>query len=128
MNKWTFHGNMQAYWGYPGASNELDVYDNAYAAYTDQERIDLADQISEYEGVRAGLKDKDAYKLNTSVNLAVSRTFGKADNINARLGVQNLFADYREYAYSASSKASYPDRMRWMKDPMSIRLSVTLKY
>ncbi len=128
LGRWVFHANMQVYWGYPGSSNELDVFDAAYASLSADETVARANDIADYEKEKAGLLDKDAYKLNTKVNLGVSRSFGQNETVNVFLGVQNLFSDYREYGYSTGSKLSYPDRMRWSDEPTSVHLRATMKF
>ena len=128
LNRWALHANVQVYWGYPGSLNELDVFDAAYASLSAAEIVARAGEIADYEKERAALKDKDAFELNTKVNLGVSRSFGKDDGGNVWLGVQNLFSNYRDYGYSTGSKLSYPDRMRWSDEPGSIHLRVTAKF
>ena len=116
------------YWGHPGLQNELDVFDKAYANLSAEDMVTLAGDFAAYEEIKADLERKDAFKINTQVNLGVSRSFGKNDWGNVWLGVQNLFSNYRDYGYSTGSKLSYPDRLRWSDEPTSVHVRVTAKF
>ena len=137
IEKWTFHADVQVYWGYPGSEDELAVFDKAYAslfAGDDYANLSVEDQaikdedFADYQTIKENIKSKDAYGINPIVNLSVSRTFGVNDDYDIWLGVRNIFGDYIQQSYSTGSNQRYPNRMRWMEDPLSTHLRVTARF
>ena len=128
VEKWTFHADVQVYWGYPGSEDELDVFDNAYASLEGTDVDAMADNKLAYEKIKADIKSKDAYGINPIVNLSVSRTFGVNDDYDIWLGVRNIFGDYIQHSYSTGSNKTYTNRMRWREDPTSVHLRATARF
>ena len=127
VEKWTFHADVQVYWGYPGSEDEFDVFDDAYARLSAEELASMEDDLAAYQTIKEDIKAKDPYGINPNVNLSVSRTFGVNDDYDIWLGVRNIFGDYIQQSYSTGSNQRYPNRMRWMEDPSSIHLRATAR-
>ena len=128
VEKWTFHADVQVYWGYPGSEDELAVYDDAYARLSAEELASMEDDLAAYQTIKEDIKAKDPYGINPIVNLSVSRTFGVNDDYDIWLGVRNIFGDYIQQSYITGSNQRYPIRMRWMEDPSSIHLRATARF
>ena len=99
--KLTFHGNMQAFWGFEGNKDGMDA---------------LADAGGDAGPIEA-VRDHDAY--DTEIRANVSLTYHINPSADLTFFVQNIpvLGDNKRYSYSSGYKKTYPDKSSWVEEP-----------
>jgi len=135
-NNWSLHSNLRIYWGMPGAKDELNAYENAYAkvdesALSPADLIDFQQEKNDTLEEIDKLRKNDVYGIDTRLNASVRYRFetNKSD-IEATLYFQNILNinDNKIYSYNTGSSKYYPNRARYTEEPFSVSLMLTTTF
>ena len=135
-SRWSLHMNTIFRWGYPGYEDEVDMYEAAYAAVdtstlTPTELDEFNQNYTDFLNEAAALRDANAFGVDIRFNASATRhlrLFGSEAELTVyALNLIN-FTDNKLLSYSTGSKKSYPERIRFIEEPLSVGVQLSTKY
>lgn len=127
--------NTQLYWSFDGSYDEMKMYQQAYDNFnleslTAEESVMFSTQKAEFENERALLDKSNAYKFNYTVNMSVTYHWAYEKDIDMSLSffVENITNSRKTYYVSTGSTNYYPNRLKYMEQPMTIGVNFGFSY
>lgn len=128
------NGNAIMFFDYQGYKDEIKAYEKAYASVDvgDFTQDNLQAFTSDYEvflGEINQLKAENTFEVNYSISMMLGYTFKvKTTTLDLSVGVQNISNSYKRYSYSPGSNATYPNRVRFVKEPLNFMTSLKVSF
>lgn len=134
-NRLKSHLNVQIYWDYDGAYDEMHMYQQAYDNF-DTNSLSAADlvifnqQKADFENERALLEAEDAYEYDFALNGSMSYEWQKDKDYELSISVfiENILNTKKRYYVSTGSSDPFPARLKFLEEPRTIGVNLNLNF
>jgi len=127
--------NVQVYWDYKGAYDEMGMYQQAYNNVdrndlSIDEQLEFDQQYQDFQYERQLLEAEDAYKIDYNINASLTYLWqtNNSTKILLKLYAENILNSSYRYYVSTGSNNSYPRRLSYMNKPVMYGLSVQVNF
>ena len=127
--------NAQIYWDYEGSYDEMRMYERAYDQFdvttlNNAELIAFERQRDIFERERELIEREGAYErqINVGASLTYLHNLESDKQLRVTVTAQNLLKSRYRYYVSTGSSSFYPNRLSFMREPVTFGLRVDLIY
>ncbi|HSV27327.1 MAG TPA: TonB-dependent receptor [Sedimentisphaerales bacterium] len=119
--KLILHGNMKAFWEFPGNKNGFEMLRNAAENNVSNNiPVNLA-------GIRP-LEDLGAFDLMINGNASLTYMLGESSSISVLLQNIPIYGNNKRYIYDTGIRRWEVERIAWIEEPMSIGVRFTARF
>lgn len=129
------HVNLQIYWDYEGAYDEMGMYQTAYdnidrASLSSDDQLAFDQQYQDFLNEKRLLENEGAYDIDYNVNASLTYVMpvNSTTQVKLKLFAENLFNSSRRYYVSTGSSGSIPTRLQYLDKPEMYGVSVQLDF
>ena len=127
--------NVQIYWDYKGAYDEMGMYQQAYNNI-DRSSLPLVEQLlfddlyQDFQHERQLLENEDAFEIDYNINVSLTYLWKRNNSteVKLKLFVENIADSSKRYYVSTGSSNAYPSRLSFMEKPVMFGLSVQVNF
>ncbi len=129
------HINVQIYWDYDGAYDEVRMYQQAYNNF-DRDALSPSDQLifdeqyQDFMRERTLIEKDDGYKTDYNLNTSLTYLWplNSKTDIELKLFAENIIKTSKRYYVSTGSSGALPTRLKYLEKPRMYGLSIQVNF